>query len=87
MSSMLSAPAIIPAISATTLTDGLDPAAPGTRTCSRISRCRPARWANATTGTRPAQETRFGSSKTAEEILWQTRIYRMPFFLVRWNPQ
>src|SRR5665648_770405 len=69
---MLSAPAIIPAISATTLVTGFDPAVPGTRTCSPINWCRPARSANDTTGTRPAHETRFGSSKTAEP-LWQTR--------------
>lgn len=41
--SHLSAPAIIPATSATTLVTGFDPAAPETRTCSRITRCRPAR--------------------------------------------
>ena len=75
MSLKLSAPAIILATSATTLITGFDPAVPGTRTCSRINRCRPARSAKATTGTRPAHETRLGSSKTAE-TLWQTRMYQ-----------
>ena len=29
----------------------------------------------------------FGILETADEISWQTCIYRMPFFLVRWNPR
>src|SRR5659263_92375 len=38
------------------------------------------------TGINPAHNTRFGSSKPAE-MLWQDRIYRMSFCLVRWSPR
>src|SRR5665647_2511960 len=86
MASMLSAPATIPATSAPTFTTGFDPPDPGTRTWARARSCNPARSAKAMTGTKPAHDTRFGSSKLAER-LWQTRIYRMSSSLVRWNPQ
>jgi len=80
---MLSAPTTIPATSAPTFTTGFDPPEPETRTWAAARSCRPARSANAMTGTRPAHDTRFGSSA---QMLWQTRIYRMSFFSVRWNP-
>jgi hypothetical protein len=81
---MLSAPATIPATSAATLIAGFDPGEPGTRTWLAARSCRPARAAKAMTGISPAHDTRLGSSKTAE-MLWQTRIYRMSFFLEGWN--
>src|SRR5665647_485954 len=63
---------------------GFEPADPGTRTWAATRSCNPARSAKAMTGISPAHDTRFGSSKLAER-LWQTRIYRMSFFSVRWN--
>src|SRR5665647_3525215 len=86
MSSMLSAPATMPATRAATFTSGFAPADPGTRTWVAARSCSPARPAKAITGTNPAHDTRFGSSKPAETV-WQDRIYRMSFCLVRWNPQ
>src|SRR5665648_662346 len=86
MASMVSAPATIPATRAATFTPGFEPADPGTRTWAATRSCNPARSAKAITGTRPAHDTRFGSSKPAQR-LWQTRIYRMSFFSVRWNPR
>lgn len=83
---MLSAPATIPATSATTFTSALDPAGPGTRTCARARSCSPPRPANVMTATSPAHDTRFGSSKPAE-TLWQDRIYRVSLCLVRWSRQ
>jgi hypothetical protein len=81
-----SAPATIPATRAATFTAGLDPAGPGTRRCVPTRSCNPARSASTMTGTRPACDTRFGSSKPTE-TLWQTRIYRMPLYLVRCDPR
>jgi len=62
MSSMLSAPATIPATRAPILTSAFAPAEPGTLTCSATGSPRPARWAKAMTGTNPAQDTRFAST-------------------------
>src|SRR5665647_2952215 len=62
MSSMLSAPATIPATRAPILTSAFAPAEPGTLTCSATRSPRPARWAKAMTGTNPAQDTRFAST-------------------------
>ena len=44
--------------------------------------------ANATTGTNPADATRFGSSKTAEVApdVWESCTCRMPFVLRRVEP-
>jgi hypothetical protein len=77
MSSMLSAPATIPATNDGILTTLFAPADPGTVTCSATSRCRPARSASPKTGARPPADTRWGSSKTAETPC-ETCIYRMP---------
>jgi hypothetical protein len=66
MSSIESAPATIPATSAGTFTAAFTP--PGVLSVSvpATRSARPTRPANATTGTRPAHDTRFGSSNTAE---------------------
>src|SRR5450830_1744965 len=68
------------------ITSGLDPADPGTRTWARARSCSSTRSANVMTGINPAHDTRFGSSKPAETV-WQDRIYRMSFCLVRWSRQ
>jgi len=65
MSSMLSAPATIPATSEATFNPAFAPLSVGTDRCSSTSARRPASRANAATGTSPAADTRFGSSKTA----------------------
>jgi len=62
---MLSAPAAIPATSEQILNPGLAPLSVGTLIHWSASRRRPARRASAITGTRPAADTRFGSSKAA----------------------
>ena len=66
MSSMLSAPATIPATSALTFAPALAPLSVGTLRCSSANAGRPHWRANATIGTRPAQDTKFGSSKLAD---------------------
>ena len=65
MSSMLSAPAIIPATRHETFRCAFTPQERAIRTCSATRSDRPARCARAITGTRPARDTRFGSSKVA----------------------
>jgi hypothetical protein len=70
-----------PAIRAAILAAGFDPTDPGTRTWASTRSCSPSRSANASTGTNPAHEIRFGSSKPAE-TLWLTLAYRMSFFSV-----
>ena len=65
MSSMLSAPATIPATSEATFNPALAPLSPGTLRCSAAKRESPAASANARTGTRPAEAIKFGSSNTA----------------------
>ncbi len=65
MSSMLSAPAAIPATSDITFAPALAPLSEGT-----VSRCcasppNPASAASLTTGTSPADDTKFGSSNDA----------------------
>ena len=62
---MLSAPAIIPATRQGTFTWAFTPHGRPIRTCSPARSPRPARWARAITGTRPARDTRFGSSNVA----------------------
>ena len=54
------------------------------RACSAASAPSPAR--PAITGTGPAVDTRFGSSKQAD-FTWQTRTYRMPFSRLEQEPQ
>jgi len=81
MSSMLSAPAAIPATNEQILAPALAPLSLGTLNRAWASSPRPARRARAITGTRPAADTRFGSSKTADATVgvWKSRIYEMPF--------
>ena len=64
-SSMLSAPPVIPATIAGTLTWAFTPHGRAIRTYSPASAAWPARSARAMTGTRPARDTRFGSSNLA----------------------
>jgi len=88
MSSMLSAPAIIPATSEVTFSPAFAPLSVGTLRCPWASSWRPAARANARTGTSPADDTRFGSSNTAEVArdVWQSCIYEMPFVVVEIVP-
>ena len=65
MSSMLSAPAAIPATRHGTFRCALTPHGPPGRTCSATRPPSPARCASAITGTSPARDTRFGSSNDA----------------------
>jgi len=66
MSSMLSAPATIPATSAGTFRCAFTPPSTGRVRVLATRSVRPHRSASATTGARPAQDTRFGSSNNAE---------------------
>jgi hypothetical protein len=66
MSSTPSAPATIPATSEATFNPAFAPLSVGTLRCSSASSRRPATDAKATTGTSPADDTRFGSSNRAE---------------------
>jgi hypothetical protein len=68
MSSMLSAPATIPATSALTFTAALHPPGLDSATCSPTSSDRPARSANAITGTRPTADTKLSSSNRLEIV-------------------
>jgi hypothetical protein len=65
MSSMLSAPPIIPATRQGTFRCAFTPHRWPGRTHSPARPGRPARSASAITGTRPARDTRFGSSNVA----------------------
>ena len=65
MSSMLSAPAAMPAIRQGIFSRAFTPHRPPTLRCSLASSARPQRCARAITGTRPARDTRFGSSNDA----------------------
>ena len=71
---MLSAPATIPATSEATFNPAFAPLSVGTPRCCRARSWSPADRANARTGTRPADDTRFGSSNTAEVAVdvWQS---------------
>jgi hypothetical protein len=83
MSSMESAPATIPITSEATFNAALAPLSVGTLSWASASSRSPAERANASTGTSPAADTKFGSSNTAEVApgVWQSCIYGMPF---RW---
>jgi len=81
-SSILLAPATVPATTTDTLTATFAPADPATR--SATTSCNPARSATASAGTRPATDTRFGSWKSAG-TLCETRIYRVPLSLEGWK--
>ena len=61
-SSIQSAPTTIPATTADTFTAGFGQ---GTVNAAAAS-CNPQRWANASTGTSPADDTRFGSSNSTD---------------------
>jgi len=65
MSSMLSAPATMPATSAVTFRPALAPLSVGTDTCSSARSASPFSWANSSTGIRPAEARRLRSSNTA----------------------
>jgi hypothetical protein len=62
---MLSAPASIPATTPVVFATGFGD---DVATCSATSSCRPADSASRITGTRPAADTRFGSSKTGKTL-------------------
>ena len=66
MSSMLSAPATMPATSEDSFNPGLAPLSVGTLNRSSASSRRPALPASAISGTRPAADTRLGSSNVAD---------------------
>jgi hypothetical protein len=66
MSSIESAPAAMPATKAATFAPAFAPLSDGTLNWASASFCRPADSANRSTGTRPAADTRFGSSNTAD---------------------
>lgn len=66
MSSIESAPATIPPISEVTFNPAFAPLSPGTDKCLRDSSASPASAAIRITGTNPADDTRFGSSNTAD---------------------
>lgn len=66
MSSMLSAPATIPATSEVISTRRSRPYRWGTDRCLSTNARNPASRATAATGTSPAGDTRFGSSKIAQ---------------------
>jgi len=65
MSSMLSAPATIPATSADTFPPAFAPLSVGTLSRSPASASSPASAASRITGTSPDADTKFGSSKLA----------------------
>ena len=68
-SSIESVPATIPATIDVIFTPGFAPPLPteaGSRTRRSAAPCNPARSANRNTGTRPAHDTRFGSSNIAD---------------------
>lgn len=66
MSSMESAPAIIPATSEATFTPALAPLSVATLRCLSIKAWRSALLTRVRIGTRPAADTRFGSSKVTD---------------------
>jgi hypothetical protein len=66
MSSMLSAPAAMPATSEDTFSPAWAPLSVGTLNRSSASSRSPASRASAISGTRPAADTRFGSSNDAD---------------------
>ncbi len=83
-SSIESAPATIPATTHPAFTAALTPHLPPGRTCSAASSPSPARCASAITGTSPACDTRFGSSKDAcvlARAVQQSHLTRCPLEL------
>jgi len=76
-------PATMPATSEATFNPAFAPLSVGTLTCCWARSWSPAERASARTGTSPADDTRFGSSNTAEVArgVWQSCIYEMPFVM------
>lgn len=85
---MPSAPATIPATSEDTFSPAFAPLSVGTLRCVWASSWSPADRASVRTGTSPADDTRFGSSNTAEVAagVWQSCIYEMPFVMMEIVP-
>ena len=75
MSSIESAPATIPAISAGTFTCAFTPPLAGSVSRSATSPARPQRWANATTGASPTHDTKI---RIIERCRDQLRTVRNP---------
>src|SRR5690349_23994812 len=75
MSLIKSAPATMPATSEATFAPAAEPAEPGTVNSAPAVSTKPARCANAITGTRPADATRHESSKRANRTgaSWDSR--------------
>jgi hypothetical protein len=65
MSSIESAPATMPATNAATFNPAFAPLSVGTLNCLSANPYKPADRASLSTGTKPAADTRFGSSNTA----------------------
>ena len=84
---MLSAPASIPPTNVATFAPAV-PAAPGTVNHSSASADMPARSANASAGTSPAEPTRFGSSNATDNAagVWESCISEMPLLGRRTGP-
>jgi len=82
MSSMLSAPATIPATRDASFSPAFAPLSVGTVSRSSASSRSPASRANVITGSSPATATRFGSSKEADTAagLWKTCTFEMLLF-------
>src|SRR5664280_1785484 len=72
------APATIAPTNAGTFRCAFTPALAGSVSCAATSCGSPHCSASATTGPSPAQDTKFGSSNTADST-WQTSIPRVPF--------
>src|SRR4051812_11102047 len=89
MSSMLSAPAAMPATSEESFRPALAPLSVGTVIRSSASSRRSALRASAISGTRPAAATRLGSSNVADTTgrMWESCIYEMPFLTGDTDPQ
>jgi len=87
MSSMLSAPAAMPATRHGTFRCAFTPHSPPGRTCSATSSPSPARSARAITGTSPACDTRFGSSNDTCVFarLCNNRIYKVSSRTGNWK--
>src|SRR4051794_3188624 len=88
MSSMLSAPAAMPATSEQSFRPGWAPLSVGTLIRWSASSRSPALPASAISGIRPAADTRLGSSNVADTTgrVWESCIYEMPFLNWRYGP-
>ncbi len=85
---MESAPATIPAAGDVTFSPAFEPLSVGTVRRVAASSASPADRDNAITGTSPAEDTRFGSPKTAgvARDVWRSCTYEMPFVMVEIGP-